>query len=75
MREEVGPPRLTRHEPLRVQVGGLGGIEVLAGLQDHPHAAIRLPALGVSGAVPRDGLAHRREALTHLLLHGRVHAG
>ena len=74
MREE-GPPRLTRHEPLRVQISGLGGIEVLAGLQDHAHAAIRLSALRVSGALPRDGLLHGREALTHLLLHGRVHAG
>jgi hypothetical protein len=75
VREEVRPPRLTRHEPLCVQIGGLGGIEVLAGLQDLADVAIRLPALSLTGAVPRDGLLHGREARTHLLLHGRVRAG
>jgi hypothetical protein len=73
--EKVRPTRLTRHQPLCVQIGGLGGIEVLAGLQDPAHVAKRLPALRVGGVALRDGLLHGGEALTHLLLHARVRAG
>ena len=74
MRQEIRPPRLLRHQHLRVEVGWLRRRVVLAGMKQHADAAVRPAAFVVGGAGLLDRLEHRLVTLPHLLLHGRIHA-
>ena len=74
MRQEVRPSRLLRHQRLRVEVGGLGRVVVLAGLQQHADAAVRPAALLVGRAGLLDRLEHRLVALRAPAPARRIHA-
>jgi hypothetical protein len=73
MTEVVGPPRVTGHQILRVEIRGLGRLVVLGGLQQHRVLAVRFAELVARGACLL--LLHqRRVALLDLCLHGGIHA-
>ncbi len=73
MTEVVGPPHITGHQILSVEIRRLGGLVVLRRLQQHGVLAV-----GGAELVARCAglllLHERRVALPDLCLHGRIHA-
>jgi hypothetical protein len=73
--KEMWPSRLGGRQVLSIEVGGLGGLIVLGGVQQHGDATERCRLLDVRGARARQGFLESRFALTHLFLNGGVHSG